>query len=128
MSFAPSRPGTTQENSAPRTSNMPVGSVAAAALHPLVVSWSVRATTSRPAAAAAATSSTGESVPSEAVEWVCRSIRGRPIRAACPKADNARERSLVPARAGQHARRPRLALLTEDQLGQRLVDLLGAGY
>ena len=79
MSFSPSRPGATQENSAPRTSDMPAGSTAAAALHPLVVSWSVSARTSRPAAAAAATTPAGESVPSEAVEWVCRSMRGRPI-------------------------------------------------
>ena len=79
MSLAPSGPGTTQENSAPRTSDMPAGSAATAASHPPVVSWSVRASTSTPAAAAAATSSAGESVPSELVECVWRSMRGRPI-------------------------------------------------
>jgi hypothetical protein len=36
------------------------------------------ATTSSPAAAATATSPAGLSVPSDAVEWVCRSIRGTP--------------------------------------------------
>jgi hypothetical protein len=41
-----------------------------------VVSWSVMASTPTPAAAAAATSPAGESVPSETVEWACRSISG----------------------------------------------------
>ena len=54
---------------------MPAGSAAAAASHPPVVSWSVSATTSSPAAAAAATTAAGESVPSDAVECVCRSMR-----------------------------------------------------
>ena len=48
---------------------------ATASACPPVVSWSVSATTSRPAAAALRTSSAGVSVPSEAVEWVCRSMR-----------------------------------------------------
>ena len=42
---------------------------------PAVVSWSVSATTSSPAAAAAATTCAGASVPSDAVEWVWRSMR-----------------------------------------------------
>ena len=68
--------GLTHENSAPRTSRIPGGSAAAASAQPPVVSWSVIASTSTPARCAAATSSPGESVPSDAVEWVCRSMSG----------------------------------------------------
>src|SRR3990170_9071444 len=66
-------PSQTQEISVPRTSRRPLGSAASASAHPRVVSWSVSATTSSPASAAAATSSAGVSVPSEAELWVCRS-------------------------------------------------------
>jgi len=44
----------------------------------------VMASASSPAAAAFATSSAGESVPSEAVEWVCRSILTPPIERETP--------------------------------------------
>ena len=60
----------------PGTSSMPQRSACAlASAQPAVESWSVRATASSPAAAAARTSSAGLSVPSETVEWVCRSMR-----------------------------------------------------
>src|SRR6185369_2636294 len=98
---------------------MPDGSTAAARSQPPVVSWSVRASTPSPAAAAVVTSSSGVSVPSETVEWVCRSIRAR--------ADDTRRLS-APAVAGQHPGRPGLALLAEHQLGEGLVDLLRAGH
>src|SRR5690349_16404615 len=117
--------GLTHENSAPRISRIPGGSAAAASPQPPVVSWSVIASTSTPARWAAATSSAGESVPSEAVEWVCRSISGgdttgdyvlRPPLSA------------PPARPRQQAGGARLALLAEHQLGQGLVDLLRARH
>src|SRR3977135_2180484 len=63
------------DSSAPGTSVSPGGSAAAGSPQPAVVSWSVIATTSRPARAAASTRPAGVSVPSEAVEWVCRSMR-----------------------------------------------------
>src|SRR4051812_43847183 len=60
----------------PGTSVTPTSSAAAdAAAHPSAVSWSVIATTSSPARAAARTSSAGVSVPSLARECVCRSMR-----------------------------------------------------
>ncbi len=68
-------PSTRQDSSAPVTSVRPSGSASTASRCPPTVSWSVSAMTSRPAAAALATSSAGVSVPSEAVEWVCRSMR-----------------------------------------------------
>ncbi len=71
-------PSRRQEISAPVTRVSPAGSASAAAAWPATVSWSVRATTSSPAARAAVTSSAGESVPSEAVEWVCRSMSTPP--------------------------------------------------
>ena len=49
--------------------------VRSASGQPSAVSWSVSATTSSPAAAAARTSSSGDSVPSLAREWVWRSMR-----------------------------------------------------
>ncbi len=52
----------------PGTSSSPAGRAALAAAQPAVVSWSVIATTSSPASAAARTSSAGLSVPSLAVE------------------------------------------------------------
>ena len=64
------------DTSVPRTSAMPCRRAAAAACdQPAVVSWSVRATTSSPAAAASATTCAGAPVPSDAVEWVWRSMR-----------------------------------------------------
>ena len=71
-------PSYTQEISAPRTSRSPDGSASVASAQPRVVSWSVSATTSRPAAAAARTRSAGVSVPSEAELWVWRSMRTGP--------------------------------------------------
>ena len=47
-------PSYAQEISAPRTSRSPLGSASSASDQPRVVSWSVSATTSRPAAAAGA--------------------------------------------------------------------------
>src|SRR4051794_25814717 len=62
----------------PGTKVMPVSrAVAAASSQPAAVSWSVSATTSSPAATASRTSSRGELVPSERLEWVWRSIRTR---------------------------------------------------
>jgi flavin reductase (DIM6/NTAB) family NADH-FMN oxidoreductase RutF len=54
---------------------IPDGRAAIASSQPPVVSWSVRAITSRPALAASPMTAAGVSVPSEAVEWVCRSMR-----------------------------------------------------
>ncbi|GAA3133057.1 hypothetical protein GCM10017687_56340 [Streptomyces echinatus] len=68
-------PSTRQDSSAPVTRVSPSGSAPIASAYPRVVSWSVSATTSSPAAAAWRTSSAGVSVPSEAVEWQCRSMR-----------------------------------------------------
>ncbi|CAM5724311.1 hypothetical protein SFUMM280S_11044 [Streptomyces fumanus] len=68
-------PSIRQDSSAPVTSVSPSGSAAIASACPRVVSWSVSATTSSPAAAALRTSSAGVSVPSDAVEWQCRSMR-----------------------------------------------------
>src|SRR4051794_26911980 len=65
----------THEISAPRTRVSPLGSASTASAQPPVVSWSVSATTSSPAARALRTNSAGASVPSEAVLWVCRSMR-----------------------------------------------------
>src|SRR5690349_16357991 len=60
----------------PGTSSTPTSAaVTAASSHPSALSWSVRATTSRPADAAARTRSAGRSVPSGRGEWVWRSIR-----------------------------------------------------
>ena len=68
-------PRTWQEISAPGTRVTPRRRAASAAsAQPAVVSWSVSASTSRPASAAAATTAAGASVPSEAVECVCRSM------------------------------------------------------
>ncbi len=47
-----------------------------ASSQPPTVSWSVMASTSMPAAAAASTSTVGLSVPSLTVEWACRSMTG----------------------------------------------------
>ncbi len=68
-------PSRRQESSAPVTRVSPSGSAAIASAWPRVVSWSVSATTSRPVAAALRTNWAGVSVPSDAVEWVCRSMR-----------------------------------------------------
>ena len=63
----------------PGTSATPFSTAArAASAHPSVESWSVRAMTSSPAAAAAAMTSAGASVPSETFEWACRSILTSP--------------------------------------------------
>jgi hypothetical protein len=59
----------------PGTTVSPGGRAASATDQPAVVSWSVSATTSRPAARAVASNSAGLSVPSDTEEWVCRSIR-----------------------------------------------------
>src|SRR5690606_16223679 len=66
----------------------PSAAAAIASPTPAVVSWSVRAMRSRPPAFAARTTAPGESAPSEAVEWMWRSMRtcrlsfgGRP----CPE-------------------------------------------
>ena len=66
---------TRQDSSQPGTSVSPAGRAATASSQPAVLSWSVSATTSRPAARAALISWAGVNVPSEAVEWVCRSMR-----------------------------------------------------
>src|SRR5918999_6173139 len=103
---------------------MPGRSAAAASVQPTVVSWSVIARTSTPAAAATATSSAGLSVPSDAVEWACKSMRGRGTPEANPPLMGTR--SAAPARPREHPGGARLALLPEHELRQRLVDLLGA--
>ena len=51
------------------------GSAWRACACPAIVSWSVSATTSRPACAARRITSAGGSVPSEALLWTCRSAR-----------------------------------------------------
>src|SRR3712207_5646416 len=58
-----------------RSATPTAGTAWVAAAHPDVVSWSVSATTSSPAAAATPRTASGESVPSEAVECTCRSMR-----------------------------------------------------
>src|SRR5512133_3696252 len=58
----------------PGTTVSPDGRAASASAQPAVVSWSVSATTSRPAARAVPSSSDGLSVPPDTEEWVCRSI------------------------------------------------------
>ncbi len=64
-----------QEISMPGTRATPSARAAReASAQPSVESWSVSATTSRPAAAAAAITVAGASVPSETFEWACRSI------------------------------------------------------
>ena len=69
-------PSAAQEISVPRSRATPANGTAwAASCQPAIVSWSVRPTTSRPAPAAFAMSSAGESVPSEQAEWVWGSIR-----------------------------------------------------
>ena len=63
------------ETSMPGTSVTPWARAAAlASTQPRVVSWSVSARVSSPAATAWATTTAGASVPSLAEEWVCRSI------------------------------------------------------
>ena len=52
---------------------VPPAAACAAAAKPSSVSWSVSARTSTPARCARATSCAGDSVPSEAVEWLCKS-------------------------------------------------------
>ncbi len=59
----------------PGTSVRSVRHASRAAAIPACVSWSVSATTSRPAAWARLTTSAGSSVPSEALLWTCRSMR-----------------------------------------------------
>ena len=59
----------------PGTTVRPRGRARSAAAHPSVVSWSVRATTSRPARRAVSMRVAGSSVPSDTEEWACRSIR-----------------------------------------------------
>src|SRR3954452_6810608 len=105
-----STPNHRQDSSAPRTRRRLPGRAAAASPHPPVVSWSVIAMTSRPAAAPALTSSAGVNVPSLAVEWQWRSMRV--TRERYPPA---RKRSGVVA----------VAVLAETRLdGLRLVHLL----
>lgn len=58
------------------TSDLQSDPAAQASGRPCTVSWSVRAMALSPAARAAATSSAGFRVPSDAVEWVWRSISG----------------------------------------------------
>ncbi len=62
------RPALRHDSSMPGTSVIASGSALAAAPMPPTVSWSVRASTVMPAAAARRTTSAGGLVPSEAVE------------------------------------------------------------
>src|SRR5690242_14488818 len=124
----------------PGTRVSPRGSSAAAAAHPSLVSWSVRATTSRPAAAAAATSPAGVSVPSDTEEWVCRSIRitGQPAARSARRERRDRLGVLRPGRprrlaAGRRTGGCVLALVVlrgrgggEQQRADRAVELVGA--
>jgi hypothetical protein len=71
-------PSISHEISAPRTRVSPAGRASTAATQPEVVSWSVSATTSSPAAAAERTRSAGSSVPSEAELWAWMSMRTDP--------------------------------------------------
>src|SRR3954469_3418987 len=102
---------------------------------PAVVSWSVIATTSSPAFAAAATSPAGESVPSEAVEWACRSMRIASIvddalghtRGGTPRRASANRLLAAGGALGlDHGEAFGLLLLVaEDQLRDRVVELFG---
>src|SRR5262249_1095015 len=106
-----------------------------ASTHPAVVSWSVNASTSRPAAAADSTRRAGVSVPSEQREWACRSIRkpASPTGAALAHSTS----DVRPSRASPAPppRRTRpfqvvgtgLLLVAEDQFGDRHEDLLRPG-
>src|SRR6266511_6082101 len=70
-------PSYVADSSTPGTKPMPTSwATAAASPSPSVVSWSVSATTSSPRSRASRTSSAGVNVPSERVEWACRSIPG----------------------------------------------------
>ncbi len=67
------------DTSMPGTSRMPCARAASlASAQPSVVSWSVRASVLSPASTARCTTTDGASVPSLAVEWVCRSIATSP--------------------------------------------------
>src|ERR1700760_3021787 len=67
--------------STPGTKRMPLARAPrSASSKPAMVSWSVSANTSTPAAAARSTSSAGRKAPSEQVEWVCKSMLSKPHR------------------------------------------------
>src|SRR5690606_35336063 len=68
-------------SSTPGMSSTPKAAAAAmASATPSVVSWSVRARAVTPAAWAARTTAAGDKVPSEALEWTCRSMdKGNPF-------------------------------------------------
>src|SRR6056297_287633 len=64
-----------QESSTPGTSTMPCACAAvSASASPAMVSWSVRERWVTPRPAARSTSAAGDSAPSEAVLWQCRSM------------------------------------------------------
>src|SRR5579859_1744252 len=71
------RPSSWQDSSMPgsRVRRIRVPAAARASAWPATVSWSVSATTSRPARAARRITSAGGSVPSEALLCTCRSAR-----------------------------------------------------
>jgi GT2 family glycosyltransferase len=70
--------GTSQEISQPGTSSTPTSAARLAdASNPSIRSWSVSATALQPLAAASSGMRSGGSDPSDAVEWVWRSITGR---------------------------------------------------
>src|SRR4051794_13015963 len=137
-----------QDSSMPGTIVSPGGRAASTAAQPAVVSWSVSATTSRPAAAAVAISSAGRSVPSDTEEWVCRSMRtASACRTGIPRARSGQRWSVPVAAGDRHGVVPagrrwgwRAAVIpgpvvvadrvggevgAEHQLGQPLVDGLG---
>src|SRR6185503_5251635 len=94
----------------PSTKPMPSRAAAVAASdHPPRPSWSVSATMSRPAPTAASITSVGVQVPSDTVEWVCRSMRiarrGYPITGADVRASNERGGGDPASRAGEGDRR-----------------------
>ena len=67
--------GTSHEISHPGTSSTPTSAARLpAASKPSMRSWSVRATARQPLAAASSGMRSGGSDPSDAVEWVCKSI------------------------------------------------------
>ena len=61
---------------------------------PASESWSVRATALHPAAAASSTIRSGGSLPSETVEWVCRSITAADATGPRPAATKVAERAV----------------------------------
>src|SRR4051812_22663722 len=109
----------------PGTTVSPRGRLRSATAQPSVVSWSVSATTSRPARRAVSIRVAGSSVPSDTEEWACRSIRIAAQPAVRPT-DSARRAAWDRLRIPPGAVLGRLRV-TWDEIARLLVALLVAG-